>query len=236
MRPAKILCAVILCLLTLQAQARPEIKFSCPIPESLPQWADLIGIYTEAFDTLGYDFSMVYLNTKREIFNHIHNNEFDGICIRGKSFLESAKEHQLFMIESPVGSPVISLWRHKASTPPPGDQPTILEANTRVGYLRGGNRSLDYINSFADVTPVSFLRPDLGIKSLAAGRINYWIGFSYTSDHLSSKLNLGDAIERVATIEQRTFYPYLHERHRTLKAAFEKEISRIMSKRHSLVK
>lgn len=220
-----------------QAHARPIIKFTCPIPSSLPQWGALMEIFTEAFDTLGYDFSMSYINTKREIFSHRNTNDYDGICIRLETFEEEAKNYNLIIVRAIVGDPYTGLWRNLKNTPPPDpENPNALSPNTWVGYLQGSSLSAKYIEGFPDSIAVSFLRPDLGMKSLAAGRIDYWIGFSHTSDYLNEALNLGEAIEKIGDLRQDLFFPFINERHSEIKAPLEKEITRIMKERGSLVR
>ncbi|GAA5314846.1 MAG: hypothetical protein AseanaTS_00500 [Candidatus Pelagadaptatus aseana] len=231
------LCALFALSLAAQAHARPMVTFTCPIPSSLPQWQSLTEVFTEAFDRLGYDFAMVYLHTKRELFSHKNTDDYDGLCVRLQSFNQEAADYNLLFINAPVGDPYTSLWRNKASTPATDSgQPITLQPNTQAGFLRGSSLSEKYINSFPAVTAISFLRPDQGLKTLAAGRIDYWIGFGYTSDYLAARLNLGDTIEKVADIRQDFLYPFLNKKHVELKQPLEQEIDRIMAERGTVIR
>lgn len=230
-----IVTAVLLCASSL-SQARPAVVFSCGIPTNLPQWQTLTTLYRNAFDALGYDFSMVYLNTKREIYEHKYSDKYDGICARTPRSIEELKQYNLVMVDSPVGDPSTVLWRYKASTKPGTSDKPMLQAHTKVGYLRGNSLSKTFIDEFADVTAVTFIKPNLGMKSLAAGRVDYWIGFSYTADFLAENLNLHDRIEKVGIIRQDFFYPFLHLRLSSLKEPLEQQLKQAMAQRGSLIK
>ena len=224
----------LLCYSTL-AQARPTIVFSCGIPTSLPQWQTLETLYKEAFDTLGYDFSMVHINTMRMLHEHKHYDKHDGVCAFTRMRPERLKEYGLILVESPVGDPNTALWRNKSTAVSGSDAP-LLQRNTKAGYLRGNNIGYRFIQQFPTVTPVTFLKPNLGMKTLAAGRIDYWVGFARTADFLAEDLELSDTVEKVAIIRQDFFYPLITEEHSSLKVPLENQLRQAAKNRGGLIK
>lgn len=219
-----------------QSLARPEVVFSCGIPTNLPQWQTLETLYREAFDALGHDFSMVYVNTKREMYEHKYSDRYDGICIRTRTSIAALEEYGLFIVEAAVGDPNTALWRNKQSTQPKRPGESILPPNSKVGYLRGNSLSEDYIKEFAGAKAISFIKPNMGMKSLATGRIDYWIGFGHTAELLVENFGLHDRVEKVAIIRQDYFYPFMHSRLSPLKKPLEKLLQQAMERRGSLIK
>ncbi|MEC8426929.1 MAG: hypothetical protein VXZ35_00780, partial [Pseudomonadota bacterium] len=227
--PSLLMTVFLLCYSCL-SQARPSIVFSCGIPTSLPQWQTLETLYRKAFDTLGYDFSMVYINTKRMLHEHKYYDKYDGICAFTRMPPERLQEYGLILVESPVGDPNTALWRNKSTTAPDSDSP-LLQPNTQAGYLRGNNIGKRFIQQFPSVTPVTFIKPNLGMKTLAAGRIDYWVGFAYTADFLAEDLELTDTVEKVAIIRQDFFYPLITEKLLSLKTPLENQLKQAAKNR-----
>jgi hypothetical protein len=219
---------------------RPEITFTCPIPPSLPQWQQLVDAYSEALDPLGYDFSMVYLNGRREIYELKNTSKYDGTCIRRRSFVESFRSYGLVLVDAPVGDPETAVWRYKkaGSEARKADSSAagLFHPKATVGYLRGNGLAAEFLEAYRDISIETFLKPNLGMKTLASGRIDYWVGYAHTADHLVEHLDIGANVERVAIVRQDFFYPFITTKYSELKEPFEKSLRRVMEKRGSLIK
>lgn len=154
------------------SHAQSQILFSCRIPTNLPQWQMLVDAFSEAFGALGYEFEMHYLNGKRETYELKNSDKYDGTCIRRRSFTEKADEYNMVLIDAVVGDPYTSVWRNR-NVPVPAEPSRIFIEDANVGYLRGNTIAQEYLSQQGNINGVTFLRPDLGVKTLVSGRIDY---------------------------------------------------------------
>lgn len=217
------------------SQAQSRILFSCRIPTNLPQWQMLVDVFSEAFGALGYDFEMHYLNGRRENYELKNSDKYDGTCIRLKSFSAVADEYNMVVVNSPVGDPYTSVWKNR-KIGEPEDPSSLFIKDANVGYLRGNGVAESYLKDYGPINTISFLRPDLGIKTLVSGRIDYWVGYSHTAEHLAEHMNFYGSIEKIADVRQDYFYPVISKRYLDIKPQLEHELTRIMGARAGLIR
>jgi ABC-type amino acid transport substrate-binding protein len=217
-----------------EASLRPTMTFSCGIPTSLPQWQILHDIYTTAFDKLGYRFAMVYVNTKREGAELKKGDVFDGSCARKRGFIDANDASSVILINTPIGRSSISAWRYAGYVDRSGPA-QLFSTGARVGYLRGTSSAKLLAEAYPAVTLVSFLKPSMGIKSLAAGRIDYWVGFTETVKFLIHQNGLGSFIVKVDDVGANTLYPFLDKKHQDLAGPLKSQLEAILAERGHLV-
>jgi len=177
---------------------------------------------------------MTYINTQRERAELQKSDMLDGSCARKKDFADSNDASKVVLIDTPVGRSSVSVWRHIGHLHAPLPE-NMFSEGAKVGYLRGTSIAKLLVAKQADATLVSFLKPDLGIKTLAAGRVDYWVGFTATVKFLAEKLGLNVAIVKVANVGTSTLYPFLNKKHKNLVEPLSKELDVIFLERGQLV-
>jgi ABC-type amino acid transport substrate-binding protein len=200
----------------------PEIKpnqiiFGCPIPDDSPAFKHLAKAFGEAFNILGYDFKMVSLPRARDVAALV-TDKIDGSCGR-MDIPPFNQDPNLLRLEVVSGSFSVKV----VSTKPRELIRSLddLERGSRIGFIRGTKLSADMVSSYPHLSAVGLTSSDIGIKMLAAGRIDYLADVPVTIDYLLKKININKKIYVVSDFPDRYFYAYLRSRHRALKKPLE---------------
>ena len=229
----RMLVFILLLSYSVLASSRPTMLFSCAVPESQPQWVVTMAVYTEAFDKLDYDFSMVYVNPTRERSEHKYSQSYDGACARGGDFADEFDINSIVKIDAVIAKTIISVWRRADVVAEPSD--ALFFAGAKVGYVRGTMHADSIFLEHADVVPVSFLKPIMGLKTLAAGRIDYWLGIAVAGSAIVQHFDLQSLVVKTADVGSVNLYPFLNKKHSSIAEQLQVELKSIMERRGSLI-
>ena len=229
----KFLLCIVLITNSVFAASRPAISFSCVVPDNLPQWAEVMEVYTNAFDNIGFDFSMVYVDPKHEIEDLINLHSYDGICGRVHNFSDELRIESIVRLNTAVMKTVLSVYRHPAmSTETPN---VLFFPGAKVGYLNSILVHKSILADHDEVIAVSFLKPEMGIKSLAEGEIDYWVGVSVVGEYMIKQLKVESSVTKIVNLKSDALYPYLNIKHSNIVTPLEVELQKIIEQRGSLI-
>jgi hypothetical protein len=197
-----------------------------------------MDVYTQAFDKLGYDFSMVYVNTNWEQ-KELKRGSFGGTCVRRRDFISEFGLNNLVLIDTPVSLQERSVWGHLEqlgdSTKHDSTQNNpFMAAGSEVGFLRGASIEKYLVEHYPDVTLVTFLKSESGLKALIAKRIDYWVGYSAPANFNFQKFGL-NSVAKIGDVEAVTLYAYLNKKHKALAGPLKAELKAIFFERGHLI-
>lgn len=175
----------------LPAQDKP-IRFTCAVPEKVPELGQLTGYYRKAFARLGYDFEMVYRPTRRALAEAI-NGTSHGDCARIVGALDPEEVQYLIPVDVVIGQTHMSIWSLK-----PGkitlDQ--LSRPEHRVCYVEGNYSSFHWTEKIKALYPsrhpqfVAVPNHQTALKMLQRERLTHCIGVEVLFDAL---INIGES-------------------------------------------
>jgi hypothetical protein len=207
--------------------ARPAISFTCSLPEAMPYRLELEKVYTELFDSLGYDFSMSSSPVSRGLAM-LDAGLADGDCSRSETLLDNTGELSVIKVNVVIRSTDYGLWSHSAAAPEFISISDLRERNTRIGYSKGSLVIEHFLKNhqLANVVPVAGLNN--GLRMLGADRFDFYlVGNGLVYEQLDT-LDLRSPIYLKGILFQDRSYLYLHRKHRDIKAAVEAKLRKLL--------
>ncbi|GAA5314994.1 MAG: hypothetical protein AseanaTS_01980 [Candidatus Pelagadaptatus aseana] len=187
-----------------------HIVFSCSIPAQYPLFEVVEDFYRQAFEALGYRFTMVPMPRIREMAEVI-NGRVDGSCVRTNLPPFNDKEH-LILVDVPLaGVSTIIL-----STRQLDGEPEQILTSGRLGYVRGSQVSINALKHFPGMEVVGLNTQESGLKMLVAGRIDYLLDNSVVVKIVSETLGIESLLYRKSFGDPVLLYPYLNRRYEEL--------------------
>lgn len=132
----------------LPEQDKP-IRFTCAIPDKIPEQGQLTRYYRKAFAQLGYEFEMVYRPARRSIAEAI-NGSSHGDCARIVGTLKSQELQFLTPIDVVVGQSHMSIW---SLSPGEITLDQLSQPDNRVCYIEGNYSSHYWTEKITSLYP-----------------------------------------------------------------------------------
>ncbi len=204
------------------AEPRPRIVFSCWIPPNVEIHQGLKRLFTDAFDALGYDFSMHYRPNQRSLME-ARAGISDGDCARTEDYGDNNPESNLVRIDALLAQTSMEAWSDTRKRQFRSEQDLAREP-LRIGYVRGHVVVKELIERHALPQITSVTSTEHGLKMVSAGRLDLFIGTSVSTRQEMENITLANPIYSVGHVLDIRGYAYLNDKHRALLPALEKEL------------
>ena len=207
--------------------ARPAINITCSLPEAMPYRRELEKVYSELFDSLGYDFSMSTSPVARGLAM-LDAGLVDGDCSRSETLLDNNGLLSVIRVDVVIRSTDYGLWSHSAGDPEFISISDLRERNIRIGYSKGSLVIKHFLQKhrLTNVVPVAGLNN--GLRMLGADRFDFYlVGNGLVYEQLGT-LDLRSPIYLKGILFQDRSYLYLHRKHRDIKQAVEAKLSKLL--------
>jgi ABC-type amino acid transport substrate-binding protein len=205
-------------------QKPSTIVFGCAIPGRTEAFKEVEALYRKAFDELGYQFAMVSLPRARELAE-LNSGRLDGSCARGLKAPFNALR-PMIKVATPIVKYSIQILSNKAGQSLSNGK---VEAGSRVAYVRGGNITKEYIPHLGSIRPTPVTNAAIGIKMLAAKRVDYLIDTTTTLSTTLKSLRIDQPIYTVRTFDENYLYPFLSHRHAMLATPLAGKLEDLLS-------
>jgi ABC-type amino acid transport substrate-binding protein len=199
----------------LDVAAEPErtIVFATIFTEGMSLFAQLSAVYTEAFKRLDYDFKLINLPGERAMVD-ANNGTVAGEAARIP--LDPDQYPHLIRVQEPV-----VVMEDGAYSADPSIEVDGFESLKGKGYTVGllkGIKSLEqklpqYVEKERIIVLTDF---EQCLKMVQARRIGVFIGSTLLESSPLMRSGKYDDVKRVGTVEEKTLYPYLHDKHKDL--------------------
>lgn len=206
------------------AEPRPHIVFSCWVPPSVPLHQGLNRLFTDAFDALGYDFTMHYRPNQRSLME-ANAGISDGECARTLEYGQNNPEANLVRVDALLARTSMEAWSHSTERTFESEQDLIREPLS-IGYVRGHVVVKELIErlDLPRLTPVT--STEHGLKMVSARRLDLFIGTSVSTRQELKNIDLTNPIYSVGHVLDIEGYAYLNEKHKLLLPALVRELSK----------
>lgn len=190
--------------LTLPERRKGEIIFSCSIHTESTIYKGIEHRYTQMFDQLGYSFQQISMPRSREA-HELSLGNIDGICGRAK--LHETKQPNSVRVKVPILHTNIRVWSLSASDEIRSSDDLI--PARKIAYVRGSTFLEQALSGYqGHLVPTYDML--IGIKMLAAGRVDYLVGFDNMYQNLIKDTVLKAPIYGVGVLDSVAIYPYFH--------------------------
>ncbi len=204
------------------AEPRPHIVFSCWVPPNVPLHQSLTTLFTDAFDSLGYDFSMHYRPNQRSLMEASAGIS-DGDCARAQGYVDNNPETNLVRVDALLAQTSVEAWSHSPEQTVESEQ-DLLREPLRIGYVRGHVVIKELIERLDLPRVMSVTSTEHGLKMLSAGRLDLFIGTSVSTRQELKNIDLANPIYSVGHVIDIQGYAYLNEKHRSLLPGLAREL------------
>ncbi|BFM16675.1 hypothetical protein R50073_28580 [Maricurvus nonylphenolicus] len=188
------------------------IVFGCPLPARSPAFIEMEQSFRRAFNALGYEFKLFALPRAREEVELLRGN-LDGTCGRGNNppysnhpdllRLTTPTAHTSYEVISPQARRMIR-------------DVNELETGSRIAYVRGTSLAKQMLENPRKFDVIDVTSAELGVKMLAAGRIDYFVDIPVNIRFLLSAFEINKTLYTVSELPKLSYYPYLRRRHSAL--------------------
>lgn len=211
--------------------ADDRIIFGCSIPIFSQAFSELETLYRGAFKVLGYEFQMLSLPRARERAELL-GGKLDGTCARGD--VEPYNNFRsLLKLQPPITQMALKVYsRQPMMAITDLDQ---LPADSTVAYVRGTTLARLILQRSPRLQPKDVTSAAIGIKMLAAGRVDYFLGLSSVSDYVLGKLDIRQMLFVVSDLPPIYLHPYINARHNALHKPLQTYIQGYMAERSDQV-
>jgi ABC-type amino acid transport substrate-binding protein len=211
--------------------ADDRIIFGCSIPSFSQAFSELETLYRGAFNALGYEFQMFSLPRARERAELL-GGKLDGTCARAD--VEPYKSFRsLLKLQPPITEMALKVYsRQPMKVITNLDQ---LPSGSTIAYVRGTTLARLILQRSPRLHPKDVTSAAIGIKMLAAGRVDYFLGLSSVSDYVLGKLDIRQMLFVVSDLPPIYLYPYINTRHNALHKPLQNYIREYRAERSQQV-
>jgi len=184
---------------------RTKIVFSCSLHADAKLFRYFESTYTQLFRTLGYEFQLISMPRARET-HELSKGTIDGSC--GRTIFHESHQPNTIRVKEPIVETDIRVW----SRIPYGEINSFddIPASTSLAIVRGTTYLDRKLKGYAG-NVVQTPSMTTGVKMLAAGRVDYLLGFEIAFQSLVSDTIIDSPIYGVGTLDSLQIYPYLHQ-------------------------
>lgn len=210
-----ILPCLLLCTYSTLASDQKTIRFSCSVNEKSDHFRYFTELYSQAFEQLGYQFSMLSLPPLRELAQ-LREQQIDGVCARTDGILSTPDTDTLIRVNEVVAKSHMVIYGV--------DKHTLIDTNNlqslqqyRVGYRRGYLGLVDSLKSVGlkKLHPIEL--SNHGVRQLASSRIDIYIDQHIAIlSALKQHPDLEEKIHNLGSYKKRKVFAYLIPRHHRL--------------------
>lgn len=199
---------------------RPIIVFGCSVSANNQYYEQAESFYRKVFTKLGYRFSMLSLPRTRELAE-LKKGQLEGSC--GRRF---SPPYAVFpeLVRVPVAIGTLSQVLLSRDATPGIPSLSDLPDGKRIAYVRGGITATEFVNQYPNLDPIAVVDAEVGIKMLAAGRVDYFLGISITTRDVLTRLHFDQKIYQHVQMNKLEIYPYLAPKARYLVEPLENAI------------
>jgi polar amino acid transport system substrate-binding protein len=199
-----------------------QITFSCWIDADLPAFVALESLYRESFAALGYAFAMVSKPPLRSLAE-ANSGMTDGECARVSNYPDAAPNSPLKRIDVMIAKTNLDAWSYDNTIKLNGPV-SLINSKYKIAYGKGAVAMQLLLSRLPleNLQPVSSIA--LGIKMLVRKRFDVLISPRAIFKQELARNPVDVELYFVGTILELEGYPYLHERHEDITAAFTEEL------------
>jgi hypothetical protein len=191
-----------------------EIHLSCFFDKQSAQTKALSELLITAFSNLNIQLFFHKQPPLRGIAS-ANRGITDGYCIRGKHFSEAPEAKDFIQLETALTRTDIVIWgRDKSLKLPDAQQP--FNSDYRIGYLRGFIWPEKYLKQKGANSPIALTSTQLGIKMLAAGRLDLYVGIEPFIEGTVAELWKSPPVYSLGKVTSINSFMYLHKRHQQI--------------------
>ncbi len=208
----------------LPVRGEKEIIFGCSIAKSSEVFPVIEGFYRQIFHKLGFDFTMIALPRAREVAE-LNRGALDGSC--GRENIEPFTSNKnMQMIDIPIAEVTFDVLALSAQ----GQIKNLsqLPTGSSVAYVRGSEKLKRVLQATSNLKLIRVTTPDIGMKMLAAKRIDYFVGANATYTEVIERSDFNVPFYTVFSLGEMIMYPYIHVRHARLVGDIELEMRRFL--------
>lgn len=192
------------------------------MPPKYPVFEQIERLYRNAFQQLGYHFTLVSLPRTREVAE-VLNSRLDGSCAR-PDVAPFSNSDQVIRLEAPVARAIPQLLTHFES---------LSDINTsyreaKLAYVRGSQWANQDFSLLGQRESIGVTTVDLGIKMLAAKRIGFFVDNGAMQDMILESMDIETPLYRHALGEPYYLYPFISRDHQELVEPLEKSLTQAM--------
>lgn len=202
-----------------------EMIFGCSSSKNSQIFKTAESFYGSVFKEMGYTLTMVALPRAREIAE-LNKGILDGTCARGNypPFNQSAN---LIKLKTPIATVTYEVI---ATTPqPPFQHPADIPKGKRIAFVRGSPIADKLLEKHPAKNRIPVTNVDIGMKMLAARRIDYYVDFYESYSEILHNENFSTAFFSISNFDPTPLYPYINKRHQHIKNTLEAEINAQLS-------
>ncbi len=192
--------------------ADDRIIFGCSISKFTQAFVEMEKLYRHAFKSLGYEFQMLPLPRARERAELL-GGKLDGTCARG-DVAPYNRYRDLIQLQPPVTKMALRVYSREPMKPV--THVNQLPGGSTVAYVRGTQLARLVLQRAPLLQAEDVTTAEIGIKMLAAGRVDYFLGLSGASDYVLNHLDIRKMLFVASDLQPLLLYPYINVRHKAL--------------------
>ncbi len=207
--------------------AREKLHFVCSIPQDHREYIELSKGYRAIFDRLDIDFSMQHAPLLRSIAL-IESGQADGGCVHSMALYKENRTQNIMPVDVILIKVDLQLWSHtKGISVNPNTE--LHQLGSKAGYKRGAIVVEDYLNKQKHLTIQSVETDELGLKMLAAKRLDFYIGNEIQINEAINNIDAGEKVYFAGNVATINLSPSLNIRHKDLAIPLAREIKKELS-------
>lgn len=200
----------------IKESSETKIIFSCSLHAKTKLFKFFEATYSVLFKKLGYGFEQISMPRARET-HELSSGKVDGSC--GRTMVHESHQPNSIRVKEAILETNIRIW----SRIPYGEINSIEEIPVKksLAVVRGTtyfDKKLEAYNGNVVQTPSM----EAGVKMLAAGRVEYLVGFEISFQNLIGETIIESPIYAVGKLDSLKIYPYFHQRRSGLALELEK--------------
>lgn len=185
-------------------KAQGQVTFSCSLHTSTTLFRHFENTYRDLFHQLGYKFELISMPRSRET-HELSAGNVDGIC--GRTIYHESHQPNSIRVKQPILVTDLRVW----SRMPYRDINSVddLPKSSSLAMVRGttylNEKLVGHTGNIVQTTNMA-----TAVKMLAAGRVDYVLGFEITFQEFIGESTIQVPIYGVGTLDSLNIYPYLH--------------------------
>lgn len=208
------------------SKERPVIHFSCGMNQNSPAYKVAEKLYQQAFNALGFDFSMHYASWYQS--NNLHKfGHIDGMCSRSRSFDDTPAGQQMIRVDTSLASHHLYLWTYNSALQQLSAA-QVRTGNHSVAYIRGGVSGQAAVKKYGFSnyrTPDNYQKI---FQLMQQGRLDFIIAVPASIHNIHNLLSAplplrGPRLQRVHS------FPYLAAKNEDLAQPLAIELKRLLA-------
>lgn len=177
--------------------------------------SQLRQLYTRAFDQLKLRAEFLAF-TPNASHLAVVEGQADIECARIAGLNQNIDAMSIIRLEVPVAHMAMQLWGRRAGQEVKSLE-LIFETQPVIGYVQGVKWAAAYLKAQKLENSVSVAGISLGMKMLAAGRLDYYLLPAVGVEQAFVEYpELNGEVHYITAVEEVALYPYIHRRHSAL--------------------